>query len=91
MPQRFKFGERIGSGGFGIVSHATRIDDNIPFAVKKLIERLVENEDAVRRFRREVRLQRSLEHPNVLPIVAANLAASPPWFVMPIMDRTLFT
>src|SRR5690242_14424337 len=90
MP-RFKFGSKIGSGGFGVVSHAVRIEDGAPFAVKQLSDHLLYDEEAVKRFRREVRLQRELEHPNILPIVGANLSATPPWFVMPIAERTLLT
>lgn len=87
---RFRFGDKIGSGGFGVVSHAVRIGDGAPFAVKHLSKELLDNEEAVKRFRREVRLQRGLRHPNIVPIVGANLSATPPWFVMPIAQRTLF-
>jgi serine/threonine protein kinase len=85
----FRFGKKIGSGGFGIVSHATRSEDGLPFAVKHLNTEFLADEEAVKRFRREVRLQRGLEHPNILPIVGANLSVSPPWFVMPVAERTL--
>lgn len=87
---KFRFGEKIGSGGFGVVSHAVRLDDGAPFAVKHLATDLVDDEQAVKRFRREVRLQRGLQHPNIVPIVGANLSSTPPWFVMPIAERTLF-
>jgi serine/threonine protein kinase len=85
----YRFGARIGSGGFGLVVHATRIEDGLPFAAKRLLPEHADDEEIVRRFRREVRMQRSLEHPNVLPIVGYNLSASPPWFIMPIAERTL--
>jgi hypothetical protein len=90
MPQKFEFGTRIGSGGFGVVSHATRVIDGTPFAVKHLADDLADDEEALERFRREVRIQRGLEHPHILPIVDANLAADPPWFVMPIASDTLY-
>lgn len=86
---RFRFGARIGSGGFGVVSHATRVSDGAPFAVKHLATELLDDEEALRRFRREVRLQRLLQHRNIQPIVGANLSASPPWFITPIAERTL--
>jgi serine/threonine protein kinase len=86
---KYKFGRKIGSGGFGVVRHATRTDDGLPFAVKQLLDQHKDDEEVVARFRREVRLQKSLKHPNVLPIVGWNLSASPPWFVMPIAERTL--
>jgi len=86
---QWKWGEKIGSGGFGVVHHATRVDDGLPFAVKFLLEHHLEDEEAVRRFKREVELQRSLQHPNILPVVAARLDAEQPWFTMPIAERTL--
>jgi serine/threonine protein kinase len=86
---KFVFGAKIGSGGFGVVLHATRTEDSLPFAVKQLAPQHLDDEEVVRRFRREVRIQRGLTHPNILPIVAVNLATSPPWFVMPIAERTL--
>lgn len=86
---RFRFGKKIGSGGFGVVSHATRVEDKAPFAAKHLAQDLLTDEEAIKRFRREVRLQRELDHRNILPIVGANLSAVPPWFVMPIAERTL--
>src|SRR5437762_1504885 len=86
----YKFGGKIGSGGFGVVSHATRTDDETTkLAVKHLAEAMLSDEEAVKRFRREVRLQRDLEHPNILPVIGANLSATPPWFVMPYAPETL--
>jgi serine/threonine protein kinase len=87
---KYKFGTKIGSGGFGIVRKATRTEDGLPFASKHLLDQYKDDEEVVARFRREVRLQKGLEHPNILPIVGSNLSASPPWFVMPIAERTLF-
>src|SRR4051794_6045018 len=86
---KFHFGDKIGSGGFGVVSHAERVDDGLPFAVKHLLDAHKDDEEIVARFRREVRIQRGLTHPNILAIVGANLSVSPPWFVMPIAERTL--
>jgi eukaryotic-like serine/threonine-protein kinase len=86
---KFTFGQRIGSGGFGVVLHCTREEDGLPFAVKQLAQEHASDAEVVERFRREVRIQRSLQHPNILPIVGANLSVSPPWFVMPVAERTL--
>lgn len=87
---KFRFGDKIGSGGFGVVSHAVRVGDEASFAVKHLARDLLDDEAAVKRFRREVRLQRGLQHPHIVPIIGANLSSTPPWFVMPIARRTLY-
>lgn len=86
---KWEWGGRIGSGGFGVVKHATRVDDGLPFAVKFLLEQHEQDPEALRRFKREVEIQRSLSHPNVLPVVDADLEDSPPWFTMPIAASTL--
>lgn len=87
---RVRFGAKIGTGGFGEVCHATRVDDEYGCAVKRLRPEYASNEDFVRRFRREVRMQRGLDHPNILPILGANLSTNPPWFLMPYAPRTLW-
>jgi len=46
-------------------------------------------EQARRRFVREVSVQSHLDHPHVMPILHAELTASPPWFLMPLADRSL--
>jgi eukaryotic-like serine/threonine-protein kinase len=91
---RYRFGDRIGSGGMGDVRRAERLDENgeavdDQFAVKHLAMKYVTSEEAIRRFKREVRLQRRLDHVNVMPIVGRNLSALPPWFTMPLASGNL--
>jgi hypothetical protein len=38
----------------------------------------------LRRFAREVRLMARVRHPHVVPVLASDLASSPPYFVMPL-------
>lgn len=40
------------------------------------------------RFRREVRSQSAMSHPNIMPIVAVGLENEPPFYVMPEADTT---
>jgi hypothetical protein len=102
MPQvpfpkmRFRFGDKIGSGGFGVVKravvladdHETTLRDNL--AVKFLAEEWVDDEDARARFVREVRLlDEDLDHDNIVEVVGRNLSAAPPWFVMPMAQSNL--
>jgi eukaryotic-like serine/threonine-protein kinase len=91
---RYRFGERIGGGGMGVVRRAERLDEdgdvvNDQLAVKELATKYVPIPEAIRRFKREVRLQRRLDHPNVMPIFGRNLSAVPPWFTMPLATGTL--
>lgn len=94
MPERFEIGEHIGSGGFGTVDAATRVDrgegEFEPALVRKaLLHEHLGNEEAVDRFKREVRILDELDHPNILPILGRDLSAQPPWFVMPRADASL--
>ena len=90
----FVWGELIGSGGFGIVKEAEYIEYEVDgyeglMAVKFLKDELVDNEEAVNRFVREVRLLDTLGHQNVVPVLGRNLSKRPPWFVMPRAESNL--
>lgn len=75
----------LGSGGMGLVMEVERIADGARFALK--VCRLTGA--GLQRFAREVRLMRKVRHPNVVPIVDANLRANPPYFVMPLARGSL--
>jgi eukaryotic-like serine/threonine-protein kinase len=94
MATRFRFGADIGSGGFGTVKEAVRVDESGQIveenlAQKKLLSKHVDNAKAVARFRREVRYLAEMDHPHVVPVLGRNLSASPPWFVMPRAEGSL--
>ena len=78
---------KIGSGGYGTVHRAMRVEDNATAAMKVLNE--PENAEDVARFEKEVRFQRSLNHPNIVHIIGRNLGVTPPWFVMELADDNL--
>jgi serine/threonine protein kinase len=47
------------------------------------------DDEDVARFRREVTLMRSLDHPNIIEVLDADLEREDPFFVMPLAERTL--
>ena len=77
----------IGEGAYGTVYIAIRQSDNAKVAMK-VLKNLDQEEDA-RRFRREVRLQAKLNHPNIVKIIGRKLRAERPWFVMELADHNL--
>ncbi len=83
----FTIGKRLGSGGFGVVYRGTSVRNGKDYAIKVLES--PEDEEALRRFKREVRIQRQLRHPNVIRIVNFDLDTRPPWFAMPLAESNL--
>ena len=65
----------LGHGGFGEVFVCQRKTDGETFAMKVLAAK--QDNDTIARFRREVQLLSSLDHPNVVKVVAMQLDAEP--------------
>jgi serine/threonine-protein kinase len=61
----------IGRGGMGVVYEAVETSINRRVALKVLRPELADDPEFVERFRREARLQASLEHPHVLEVYDA--------------------
>jgi serine/threonine protein kinase len=61
----------IGRGGMGVVYEAVQTSLKRQVALKVLRPELADDPDFVERFRREARLQASLEHPHVLEVYEA--------------------
>jgi len=80
----------IDRGGFGIV-HEVRTPGGERLARKSFDPQRAnadEREKLQRRFAREVRVQSQIRHPNIMPILMHDLDASPPWFTMPLAERS---
>src|SRR5215211_6355558 len=58
----------ISRGGMGMVYRATNLALGRTYALKILAPALAEDEGFRERFRREIRIAASLDHPNVVPI-----------------------
>ena len=64
----YQLGERIGSGGFGVVYHATQPVINREVAVKIILPQYANHPDFIRRFETEAQLVARLEHPYIVPL-----------------------
>ena len=62
---RYRIVAMLGKGGMGEVYRADDLSLDQPVALKFLPESLALNEDAIARFRNEVRIARQVSHPNV--------------------------
>jgi serine/threonine protein kinase len=83
---RYDVVREIGKGGMGTVFLARPKDGGPEVAVKALHSRYAQNEDLVRRFRREAHLVQKLDHPNVVKLVDHDLTASEPYLVFEHVD-----
>ena len=82
---------QLGRGTYGIVTHV-RAPNGQSYAIKRLDTSRHFGDDLLRvrkRFRREVKFQSGVQHPNVVKIIDYDLDADPPWFVMPLAIGTL--
>lgn len=86
--------ENIGQGGFGIVDKVMDGAGNI-FAKKTFSinqgpsfpKKLADN--VKKRFIREAKVQESIKHKNIVPVLHKDLSTDPPYFLMPLADSSL--
>jgi len=70
---RYRYIERIGSGGMGIVHKVFDIKNQCVVAMKILRESLTGSSKAIDRFFREARIAATLSHPNIVNIFDYNI------------------
>ena len=68
LDDKYRLDARLGVGGMGTVYHATHLLIERPVAVKVLNPRLVADETAKERFRREARAAGRLQHTNAVTV-----------------------
>ncbi|MFQ2590346.1 serine/threonine-protein kinase [Aeromonas caviae] len=83
-----------GQGGFAKVIVVKHVETGRLYAKKiyspqQSIINAVGDEHLKKRFKREVRYQSSLNHPNIAPILEHFLDDEPPYFIMPLAEETL--
>jgi eukaryotic-like serine/threonine-protein kinase len=82
--------KEIGRGAVGIVEEVRRIDETgEPLARKRMHQWAADDQEYLRRFKREVRILQAMQHPGIIEIVDADLDAALPWFVMPLAKTSL--
>jgi serine/threonine protein kinase len=78
--------EKIGSGGFGNIMRCKHESSGELFARKVLV---AADADSTSRFQKEARLLASLDHPNIVKVVAKRLLEPPYYYVMPLYSHSL--
>ncbi|HEV3469686.1 MAG TPA: serine/threonine-protein kinase [Pyrinomonadaceae bacterium] len=68
LDEKYRLDERLGEGGMGAVYRATHLLIERPVAVKVLNSRLVTDEAAKERFRREARAAGRIQHSNAVAV-----------------------
>ncbi len=68
LDKKYRLDKEIGRGGMGAVYRATHLMMDSPVAVKLLNRNLVDDEQAVERFRREARAAARIRHPNAVSV-----------------------
>lgn len=81
----FRLERELGGGGMSrvFVARDAALDRRV--VVKVLPETIAEGLSADR-FRREIMLSAGLQHPNIVPVIAAGDASGLPYFVMPFVE-----
>jgi serine/threonine protein kinase len=83
--------DQIGQGGFGIVLSCLNINDGFVYALKIIDTSRISNTDCLKRFSREIKALKAINHPNVIHIYEDNLEkeSSFPGFVMDLAECDL--
>jgi serine/threonine protein kinase/DNA-binding XRE family transcriptional regulator len=64
----FALGERLGTGGYGVVYRATQTTVGREVAVKIILPKFADRPEFIRRFESEAQLVARLEHPHIVPL-----------------------
>jgi hypothetical protein len=78
--------KELGRGGFGAVYQARRKKDGAQVAIKVMLSQADATEDAVLRFKREMEVNRQLDHPNIVRFIESGSHKGAFYFVMELCD-----
>ncbi|HJQ10297.1 MAG TPA: serine/threonine-protein kinase [Gemmatimonadaceae bacterium] len=85
LPERYLFRREIGEGGAAHVLLAHDTERNQLVAVK-ILRPEVTTAIGIKRFRREIEIIRTLQHPNVLPMLDSGTVAGQVFFTAPFVE-----
>lgn len=84
--------EELGKGGFGIVDLVEDDDGNF-YARKTFSEnqplKPEMRENVIKRFKKEARIQKSILHRNIVPVIYDDPDSDPPYYLMPVAESSL--
>jgi serine/threonine protein kinase len=86
IDNRFNIIEDLGEGGMGTVFRAEDLATGSEVALKYCH---LDGDRQKRRFAREVRSMQKIDHKHVMPILHSNTNFDPPYFTMPLANRSL--
>lgn len=78
--------KELGRGGFGAVYQARRKKDGAQVAIKVMLSQTDATEDAVQRFKREMEVNRQLDHPSIVRFIESGSHKGAFYFVMELCD-----
>ncbi|MBK8101008.1 MAG: serine/threonine protein kinase [Planctomycetes bacterium] len=78
----YRIGKELGRGGMGIVYEAEQLSAPGHIVALKVLLGFAASETARRRFAREVEVTRQLDHPHIVPVLAADLGGPRPYYTM---------
>ena len=91
IAERFKLNAQIGQGGMATVFSATDLELEEEVALKAFSGQLITTEwleEAVQRFRQELKLCRKLRHPNIIQVYDIGIHAGHRYFTMELLRGT---
>lgn len=82
----FELGRELGAGGMGIVYEARQLSYFGRRVAVKVLRNLFSSKRLEERFRREIDAISSLDHPGIVPIVAAGVERGVPFYAMKFVE-----
>jgi hypothetical protein len=86
VDEKYEINRRLGTGGCGSVYEARQIDNNRKVAVKVLNPEMVKWGDGAKRFEREAKAIKALEHKNIVDFYGFGVWEKAPYLVVELIE-----